>query len=499
MDTLKEIADILGSAQQSGTVLKRISDLESGKVDQVPGKGLSENDYTDADKAKLGGLSPQVQADYGQTNATAPDFIKNKPTIPAPVAVDATLAAQGAAADAKAVGDALRGGFTEWEFSGLPAGVSVERISYGEPSWFVFLSDGSGGFWELPQTALLLDGAKSESAYGTEGLPSGFTAVRHLITPTKTSQLTNDSGFLTQHQDISGKLDGVAAYPGWDSTKAYDYGAGDIVSFGGRIYRLDETEYRTGQVPPENLNAWTQVYLKDLKQDALSSAQLAAVNSGATAERVATWDGYASQIAQKANATDLPYAMVTPGEWTFSGLPSGVTEVSLSWDGVTWTCTYIMDTVTVDSVLPQGYDGTELSLTFSIGSSTITATRASLPGHLLDRANNIIDATTGNVTLTLPQFVEGKVRDLLVACTIGLDGNDEPWSVILQGQGSEAPEGANEISFKAEGDDAASATFPVPDAAGDWWYSLTERSPHVFAVSLKQLQSVSQPVTQGGS
>ena len=87
-----------------------------------------------------------------------------------------------------------------------------------------------------------------------------------------------------------------------------------------------------------------------------------------------------------------------------------------------------------------------------------------------------------------------KVRALLVACTIGLDANDEPWSVIFQGADGE------EISFKAEGDDAASATFPVPDAAGDWWYSLTERAPHVFAVSLKQLQSVSQPTqTQGGS
>ena len=84
------------------------------------------------------------------------------------------------------------------------------------------------------------------------------------------------------------------------------------------------------------------------------------------------------------------------------------------------------------------------------------------------------------------------MRDLLVACTIGLDANDEPWSVIFQGGDGE------EISFKAEGDDAASATFPVPTAAGDWWYSMTERAPHVFAVSLKQLQSVSQP-TQGGS
>lgn len=115
----------------------------------------------------------------------------------------------------------------------------------------------------------------------------------------------------TAETTISGKLDGAAAYPEWDSSEAYDYGAGDIVSFGGRIYRLDETDYRTGQVPPENLNAWTQVYLKDLKQDALSPTQLAAVNSGVTAAKVATWDGYSAQIAQKANATDLPYALVT--------------------------------------------------------------------------------------------------------------------------------------------------------------------------------------------
>ena len=196
-------------------------------------------------------------------------------------------------------------------------------------------------------------------------------------------------------------------------------------------------------------------------------------------------------INGKANATDLPYAMVTPGEWEFSGVPEGhtITDGPYWQEGDGWI-------IVLDGVTPYYSDEmseSATSLTWNYEDVTITATRASLPGHLCDRANNLIDATTGNVTLTLPQFEAGKVRDLLVGCTIGLDGNSEPWSVIFQGGDGE------EISFKAEGDDAASATFPVPDAAGDWWYSLTERAPHVFAVSLKQLQSVSQPTTQGGS
>lgn len=209
-------------------------------------------------------------------------------------------------------------------------------------------------------------------------------------------------------------------------------------------------------------------------------------------------------LAQKADADALPYAMVTPGKWEFSA--DGFSDVQkldfvwydhgdedyrwdLFYDGKNTYVSYSVDPTTMEitGTLPTEVDSNQ---------TAFTATRPSLPGHLCARANNLIDATTGNVTLTLPQFEAGKVRDLLVACTIGLDGNDEPWSVIFQGGDGE------EISFKAEGDDAASATFPVPGAAGDWWYSLTERAPHVFAVSLKQLQSVSQPTqtqTQGGS
>ena len=41
------------------------------------------------------------------------------------------------------------------------------------------------------------------------------------------------------------------------------------------------------------------------KQDTLTAAQQNAVNSGITADKVSTYDGYAAQISAKANAADL--------------------------------------------------------------------------------------------------------------------------------------------------------------------------------------------------
>ena len=212
--------------------------------------------------------------------------------------------------------------------------------------------------------------------------------------------------------------------------------------------------------------------------------------------------GVYTALQAKANATELPYVMVTPGEWAFSGsgYDSGKEyKMSFSSEQSEWT----LNESTEDSETPWigigTADGTGAELSVEFDTVSITATRASLPGHLLDRANNLVSVTQ-NTTLTLPLFVAGKVRDLLVACTVGVDGNDDPWSMTFQGQGSEAPNGADEISFKTESNDAAAATFPTPNAAGDWWYSLTECAPHVFAVSLKHLQSVSQPTqTQGGA
>lgn len=46
--------------------------------------------------------------------------------------------------------------------------------------------------------------------------------------PTKTSQLTNDSGFLTSHQDISGKLDKTT----YEENKTIDFGSTGVLKIG---------------------------------------------------------------------------------------------------------------------------------------------------------------------------------------------------------------------------------------------------------------------------
>ena len=68
------------------TLVGAINELEAGKVDKVQGKGLSEEDFTAAEKAKLAGIEAgaevNVQADWSQTDTAADDYIRNKPSIP---------------------------------------------------------------------------------------------------------------------------------------------------------------------------------------------------------------------------------------------------------------------------------------------------------------------------------------------------------------------------------------------------------------------------------
>lgn len=55
-----------------------------GKVDKITGKGLSEANFTDAEKTKLAGIAAgaevNVQSDWNQGDDAADDYIKNKPT-----------------------------------------------------------------------------------------------------------------------------------------------------------------------------------------------------------------------------------------------------------------------------------------------------------------------------------------------------------------------------------------------------------------------------------
>ena len=59
------------------------TELYTDKVDKVTGKGLSTNDYTNAEKSKLAGIEVgaqvNVQSDWEQADVDADDYIKNKP------------------------------------------------------------------------------------------------------------------------------------------------------------------------------------------------------------------------------------------------------------------------------------------------------------------------------------------------------------------------------------------------------------------------------------
>lgn len=84
------------SASENAQAGTAVAQAVSTKVDKVTGKGLSENDYTNADKAKLDGIETgaeaNVQANWTQTDTAADDYIKNKPAIP--TVNDATLTIQ---------------------------------------------------------------------------------------------------------------------------------------------------------------------------------------------------------------------------------------------------------------------------------------------------------------------------------------------------------------------------------------------------------------------
>ena len=100
----------------------------SGKVDKVTGKGLSTNDFTNAEKSKLSGIAEgaevNVQADWNQTTSTADDYIKNKPALGSAAAASASdfaTAAQGTKADS-AIPSSAKGtanGVAELDSNGL--------------------------------------------------------------------------------------------------------------------------------------------------------------------------------------------------------------------------------------------------------------------------------------------------------------------------------------------------------------------------------------------
>lgn len=189
-----------------------IADL-ANKVDKIAGKGLSTNDYTTAEKNKLAGVATGAQVNIIEsvkvngtvltpTNKTVNISVPTKTSdltndsgFAAEVIFDFVLSAQEMIIDGPT-----------WQEVVDTTPYAIARVHFVGESDLMYLpliSD-TGTFSGLINGDICtIRFGDDEDSWAWE---AELNATEAMI-PTKTSDLTNDSGFLTQHQDISGKLD----------------------------------------------------------------------------------------------------------------------------------------------------------------------------------------------------------------------------------------------------------------------------------------------------
>lgn len=89
---LAKLTKLVNSLPVTDDIQRQIDQINLAlldKVDKIDGKGLSSNDFTDADVSKLSGIAAgaevNVQADWDEEDASSDAYIQNKPYIPAPI------------------------------------------------------------------------------------------------------------------------------------------------------------------------------------------------------------------------------------------------------------------------------------------------------------------------------------------------------------------------------------------------------------------------------
>ena len=205
----------------------------------------------------------------------------------------------------------------------------------------------------------------------------------------------------------------------------------------------------------------------------------------------------ATNAATFVSSSIVRYALVTPGEWSFSDGGSHTVfgpVQAMGPSGYGWE--YTADSI-YNSQIFETEELAHAALILTFSGLQVTATRASPPGNLLDRAVN--DVSISSITnITLPALAHpGQARDFILLLDI-------PSSVTntvpgLAGLITFTPSGAETVNYYVDGDDPSSAEFPVPTSPGTWSYSFTEFKSGWFAVSLKQIvEAVQQTQSQGG-
>ena len=406
---------------------------------------------------------PNPQPDWNQTDSTQADYIKNKPgnyvTIsPNPpesaptlwfkpdeyvyteeavktwgeleervtaleentgaggggaVALDTTLTQRGKAADAKAVGDALAGK--------QPAGKYLTEI----PSGYA--------------TEEFVRNKIAEAELGGEEVDlSGYAQKSEL--PTKVSQLENDKGYLTEHQDISGKLDASALPAAINTALAQAKASGE---FDGK----DGQDGSPGKDGVSATHTWNGTTLTITSASGTSSANLKGEkgDKGDSIKGDAGADGVSPTVAVSKSGK-VTTVSITDKNGTKTATINDGADGSAGKDGTS---------VTVKSVSESTADGGSNVVTFSDG-KTLTIKNGSKGSSGTNGTNGTNGVSVSSVTQTTTSSADGGSNVVTVTLSNGTT------STFTVKNGSKGSTGAN-------GKDGATAAQVIAAMEKETW------------------------------
>ena len=208
--TLDTIGEISQAIEDHRDVTDALNAAIGNKVDKVSGKGLSTNDYTTTEKNKLSGIASgaevNVQSDWNATDTSSDAYIKNKPTIPSKISElindkgylssipDIYVTESEMKQYAQPLGEYTdTSNLSTVALTGSYADLKDKPII---PSKTSQLTNDSGYLSSIPNDYVVSSDLKTVSFTGSYSDLSNKPTI-----PSKVSQLTNDSGYLSKIPD----------------------------------------------------------------------------------------------------------------------------------------------------------------------------------------------------------------------------------------------------------------------------------------------------------
>ena len=198
LDTLNELATALGNDPNFATTMA----TELGKkVDKITGKGLSTNDYTTTEKNKLAGIATNANNYSLPVASTALGGVKSGTDITVDKNGNVSVnddSHNHIISNIDGLQNALDGKVSTVSGKGLSTNDLTATLKANYDAAYTHSQS-----THAPSNAErnVIVGIQKN---GTDVSVNTTTRKVNITVPTKTSDLTNDSGFLTQHQSLSG-------------------------------------------------------------------------------------------------------------------------------------------------------------------------------------------------------------------------------------------------------------------------------------------------------